>query len=94
MSNSQQNLNVDWSPILTRERHIWVNRDRVAHAGLDMLTLSGTPNFIPFGEFMILLIRYIYMILLDYGAASITCQNRHNYKCGMMPHKEGDADGL
>ena len=29
---------------------------------LEMLSLSGTPNFTPFGEFMILLICYIYII--------------------------------
>ena len=29
-----------------------------------MLTLSGTPDFTPFGEFMILLIRYTYTLCI------------------------------
>ena len=39
----------------------WVKRDwcRGRDVGQGMLTLSGTPDFIPFGEFMILPIHYI-----------------------------------
>ena len=36
---------------------------RVPHVGQEMLTLSGTPDFTPFGEFMISPIHYIYILL-------------------------------
>ena len=32
--------------------------------GQELLTLSGTPDFTPFGEFMILLIRYTYTLCM------------------------------
>ena len=35
---------------------------RAPHVGQEMITLSGTPDFTPFGEFMILLIGYIYIV--------------------------------
>ena len=35
---------------------------RVPHVGQEMLTLSGTPDFTPFGEFMISPIHYICII--------------------------------
>ena len=34
------------------------------HVGQEMLTISGTPDFTPFGEFMILLIRYTYTLCI------------------------------
>ena len=34
---------------------------RVPHVGQEMLTLSGTPDFTPVGEFMISPIRYTYI---------------------------------
>ena len=34
----------------------------VPHVGQDILTLSGTLDFTPFGEFMISPIHYIYII--------------------------------
>ena len=37
---------------------------RVPHVGQELLTLSGTPDFTPFGEFMILLIRYTYTLCM------------------------------
>ena len=45
--------------------------------GQKLLTLSGTPNFTTFGEFMIVLIRYIHYVLLnlsvyDYGYGLMT----------------------
>ena len=33
----------------------------MSHVGQEMLTLSGTPDFTPFGEFMISPIHYIYI---------------------------------
>ena len=39
----------------------WVNRD-----GCQKCSRSGTPDFTPFGEFMILLIRYICIIVPDF----------------------------
>ena len=38
-----------------------VNRDGYHMWRMEMLTLSGTPDFIPFGEFMISLIYSIYI---------------------------------
>ena len=48
----------DWFPV------IWSKSWRVPHVGQEMLTLSGIPDFTPFGEFMISPIRYtcIYII--------------------------------
>ena len=37
---------------------------RVPHVGQELLTLSGTPDCTPFGEFMILLIRYTYTLCM------------------------------
>ena len=38
---------------------IWGKSGLVPHVGQEMLTLSGTPDFTPFGQFMISPIRYI-----------------------------------
>ena len=45
----------EWSPVILRKS--W----RVPHVGQEMLILSGTPDFTPFGEFMISPIHYIYI---------------------------------
>ena len=42
-----------------------VNRDGCRMWGRKMLTLSGTHNFTPFGEFMISPIHYIYIIYTE-----------------------------
>ena len=46
----------DWFLVICRKS--W----RVPHVGQEMLTLSGTHDFTPFGEFMISPILYIYII--------------------------------
>ena len=38
-----------------------VNRDGCHMCGQEMFTLSGTPDFIPFGKFMISPIHFIYI---------------------------------
>ena len=48
----------DWFPVVLFKS--W----RVPHVGQEILTLSGTPDFTPFGEFMILLIRYTYTLCI------------------------------
>ena len=35
------------------------------YVGQEMLTLPGTPDFTPFGEFMISLIHYIYTLYIN-----------------------------
>ena len=52
---------------------------RVPHVGLEMLTLSGTPYFTTFGEFMISSVHYIYITecvnlrTLYYGLMTLFC---------------------
>ena len=55
----------------------WGKSWRVSHVGQEMLTLSGTPDFTPFGEFMIVLIRYIYIycVLLNLSVLGLCLQN-------------------
>ena len=48
----------DWFPVL------WITSWPVPHVGQEMHTPSGTPDFIPFGEFTISPIHYIYIIYL------------------------------
>ena len=50
------NVTYDWFPVILGK--LW----RVPHVGQEILTLSGTPDITPFGEFMILPIRYIYIV--------------------------------
>ena len=48
----------DWFPVVLSKS------SRVPHVGQELLTLSGTHDFTPFGEFMILLIRYAYTLCM------------------------------
>ena len=51
-------LFTDWFPVVLSKS--W----RVPHVGQEMLTLSGTHDFTPFGESMILLIHYTYTLCM------------------------------
>ena len=51
-------MTYDWFPVVLSKS--W----RVPHVGQEILTLSGTPDFTPFGEFMILLISYTYTLCI------------------------------
>ena len=50
----------DWFPV------IWSKSWRVSHMGQEMLTLSGTPDFTPFWEFLISPINNIYNIFVSF----------------------------
>ena len=47
----------DWFPVILCKS--W----QVPHVWQELLALSGTPGLSPFGEFVVLLIRYIYMYI-------------------------------
>ena len=49
-----------YSPTVTYDWFIWGKSWRVPHVGQEMLTLSGTPDFTPFGEF----IYYMYTLYI------------------------------
>ena len=51
-------LTYDWFPVVLSKS------SRMPHVGQEMLTRSGTPDLTPFGEFMILLIRYTYTLCI------------------------------
>ena len=51
----------------------------ILHVGQEMLTLSGTPDFNPFGEFMISPIHYIYMYYQIHLSVSVLYLRINDY---------------